>query len=124
MALHFFLVTTMGKRRIEIKGTYLNEGHLRYYSPPHLRGKYVHRKIMEDLLEETHPLTRQLLPEAWQVHHMDFDKVHNCPINFLMVEDWLHSIMTSSGEDRDGMGKWRKGRYETRRYRQKSSRRR
>ncbi len=71
-------------------------GHLRYHAPKYLRSKYVHRVQVEKLLEETPYSIRQLLPWPYEVHHLDFNKEHNCPYNLLLVSESLHSVMTGA----------------------------
>lgn len=81
-------------------------GHLRYTSPKALRGKYVHRVVVERLLEETPYSIRLLLPWPYEVHHMDFDKVNNAPNNLLIVSEAFHSRQTVDGAPRDGDGRF------------------
>ncbi len=76
-------------------------GHLRYTSPKELRGKYVHRKVVEDRLEETPYSIRLLLPWPYEVHHLDWNKENNQSENLLLLDMRLHSIMTSDGRPRD-----------------------
>jgi hypothetical protein len=83
------------------------DGHLRYRSPKELRGKYVHRKVVEDLIAITHPLTIQLLPWPYEVHHMDFDKTHNQPSNLLVVSEGLHAYLGVDGRRDKGNGRFR-----------------
>jgi hypothetical protein len=81
-------------------------GHLRYTSPASLRHRYVHRVVVERLIEETHPLTKQLLPHPFEVHHMDYNKENNAPCNLLIVSEAFHSRQTVDGAPRDGNGRW------------------
>jgi hypothetical protein len=94
-------------------------GHLRFTSPGQLRGQYVHRRVVDQLVEDTHPLTRQLLPWPYEVHHMDFVKTNNAPHNLLLLPECFHSTTTSAGQRREGgrfvgfRPKWRpKSQYE------------
>lgn len=78
-------------------------GHLRYYSPPELRYQYVHRHVIELLIEETPEARRKLIPWPYEVHHMDYVKTNNSPSNLLLLSESLHSYLTAQGmRDRDG----------------------
>jgi hypothetical protein len=80
------------------KGIYKTaSGHLKYYSPKALRDQYVHRKVVEDLLKETHPLTLQLLSYPYEVHHADWNKENNDPSNFILLDCRFHSTLTVYG---------------------------
>ena len=82
------------------KGIYKTKaGHLRYSSPRELRDKYVHRKMVEDLIEETPYSIRLLLPWPYEVHHLDYNKLNNVPHNFLLISEALHSCMTADGRN-------------------------
>jgi hypothetical protein len=70
-------------------------GHLRYTSPVHLRGQYVHRKVIADCIDATPYSIKLLLPWPYEVHHMDYNKEHNCPSNLLATSEALHSAMTA-----------------------------
>ena len=70
-------------------------GHLRYTSPKELRGKYVHRVIVDKLLEETPYSIKLLLPWPYEIHHADWNKENNSPENFILVSESLHSVMTA-----------------------------
>jgi hypothetical protein len=81
------------------KGIYMKpSGHLCYSSPMSVRGKYVHRKVVEDLIEETSFSLRQFIPYPYEVHHMDFNKTNNEPSNFLLLDHCFHSSVTASGQ--------------------------
>src|ERR1017187_9347593 len=75
-------------------------GHLRYTSPKELRGKYVHRVVIERCIEETPYSIRLLLPWPFEGHHQNYNKEDNRPENLLMVSEALHSSMTAH-RDRD-----------------------
>jgi hypothetical protein len=75
-------------------------GHLRYRSPKELRGKYVHRVVMDRCIAETPYSIQLLLPWPFEVHHQNYDKENNAPSNLLMVSEALHSSMTAH-RDRD-----------------------
>jgi hypothetical protein len=77
-----------------------NKGYLRYRSPVHLRNKYVHRVIVEKLIEETPYSIRLMLPQPFEVHHLDYNKRHNCPYNFLLVSADFHGFMSLDGGNR------------------------
>jgi|WetSurMetagenome_2_1015567.scaffolds.fasta_scaffold01696_18 hypothetical protein len=88
------------------KGVYkTRSGHLRYSSPPELRGEYVHRKVVKDLIEEMTEALRQLLPWPYEVHHIDFNKEHNWPQNLLLLSNEVHSALTA-GQKRDEAGRF------------------
>ncbi len=80
-------------------------GHLRY-SCKAKRGKYVHREVIEQLIAETHPLTMATLQYPYEVHHVDYNKEHNCGYNLIMLSNAVHSALTADRK-RDGYGKFR-----------------
>lgn len=93
----------MSNKRLGFYGkgiTKTPSGHLRYTSPKHLRNKLVHRAMVEKLLEETPFSVRQMIPWPYEVHHMDFQKEHNCAANFLLLSPEFHSWVTMSGQKR------------------------
>lgn len=70
---------------------------------PH-KWKLLHRRTMELALEETHPLTLSVLgvqldskgkflsmPERFDIHHIDGDKLHNNRENLMLLEHILHA---------------------------------
>ena len=69
------------------------KGHLRISSGPD-RGKYVHRKVIEELLV-SHPTSfwGSALPAHIDVHHIDGRKDHNCPCNLLLLDHAIHSVI-------------------------------
>lgn len=81
-------------------------GHLRYHAPRPVRLKYVHRKVMEDMIAETPYSVRLMLPWPYEVHHQDYNKEHNCGANLLMVSESLHSAMTVDQVRRDDGGRF------------------
>jgi hypothetical protein len=70
-------------------------GHLRYTSPKELRGKYVHRVVMDKCIDATPYSIRLLLPWPFEAHHQNYNKEDNTPGNLLMVSEALHSSMTA-----------------------------
>lgn len=70
-------------------------GHLRYSWPKELRGKYVHRVVVERLIEEMPITLRLLLPWPYEVHHADYNKENNDPGNLILVSEAFHSAMTA-----------------------------
>ncbi len=76
-------------------------GHIRYTSPASLRHKYAHRVVFEGLLHNTPEAVRHLIPDEYEIHHMDFNKTHNCGSNLLATEKAIHSAMTAAGRIRD-----------------------
>lgn len=77
-------------------------GHLRYSSPKELRGKYVHRHVIEKLLEETPYSIRLLLPFPYEVHHQNYNKEDNAPSNLIMMEEAFHAKLTADRARDDG----------------------
>ncbi len=77
-------------------------GHLRYHSPAALRGRYVHRVVVDRLIDETPYSIRLLLPWPFEIHHMDYNKEHNCPHNLLLLEETFHSMLTADRRRDDG----------------------
>ena len=75
-------------------------GHLRYTSPKELRDKYVHRVVIDRLIEETAYSIRLMLPWPWEVHHIDFNKENNKPDNLLVLHPCFHSKVTVDGHKR------------------------
>lgn len=89
----------MGKQTtIEFYGKGISKtksGHLRYHSPKELRGKYVHRVVVDRLIEDTPYSLRLFIPWPYEVHHVDYNKENNCPCNFILLSDAFHSLLTS-----------------------------
>jgi len=57
------------------------------------RDKLVHRVVVEKLAEEhltSRPHAPLFLPEGYEVHHMDFNKMHRCPSNLLILDPSIH----------------------------------
>ena len=77
-------------------------GHLRYFSPKKLRDRYVHRVVIEKLMDETPFSIRLLLPFPYEVHHQDYNKEHNCPQNLMILSESLHSSITADRPRNDG----------------------
>ncbi len=77
-------------------------GHLRYSSPMTLRGKYVHRVVVDRLLEVTPYSVRLLIPLPYEVHHMDYNKTNNEPDNLLLLPEAFHSKLTADRSRDDG----------------------
>jgi hypothetical protein len=63
-----------------------------------LRKKLVHRVVMAAMCAEYcyYPLAEDGLPAGFDVHHLDFDKLHYCGGNLLLIEASLHSAMDQS----------------------------
>ena|SRR5579859_4480558 len=70
-------------------------GHRRYTSPRPMRGKFEHRVVLIAAIEETHPLTRAVLPEVWHSHHQDHKPAHNCIENLIMLAPEIHNAITA-----------------------------
>ena len=76
-------------------------GHLRYTSPKEMRGKYLHRDIVEKQIAETPYSIRLMLPWPYEVHHMDYNKENNGDGNLLLLPESLHAAMTAHGRNGD-----------------------
>jgi len=89
-------------------------GALREHKSGHLivkKGRFrdvaVHRAIVTLLLEEKpSPVFGNSLPAGFVVHHMDFDKKHNCPHNFILMEHVFHATVSAYGLPRYASGRW------------------
>jgi hypothetical protein len=60
------------------------------------RNKLVHRAVMSTLCREwcVYPLNPKTgLPDGLEVHHVDFDKRHNCPENLMLLDPVLHKFV-------------------------------
>jgi hypothetical protein len=77
-------------------------GHLQYMSPMSVRGKYVHRVMVERMIEETPYSLRLFIPFPFEVHHIDYNKEHNCGCNFLLLSEAFHAKLTSDRKRDDG----------------------
>jgi hypothetical protein len=61
------------------------------------RGKYVHRVVSREALEEA---GRRWPEVRWEVHHQDFDKTHCCRENLVLLDRRLHSNVVLAGINR------------------------
>lgn len=85
------------------KGVYKTaSGHLRYSTPKEMKGKYVHRHKVDQMIAETPYSLRLLIPFPFEVHHMDYNKENNCGCNFLLLPEAFHAMLTAAGRNRDG----------------------
>lgn len=68
------------------------KGYPRYSRRGLLRDKLVHRVVMAGACQEFcyYPLNGDGLPPGFDVHHQDFDKMHWCLHNLLLIEHTLH----------------------------------
>jgi hypothetical protein len=67
------------------------------------RDVQVHRAIVDQLLlEQWHPFFGDQIPEGMVVHHQDFNPLHNCPPNLILMDWTLHSKLHAMGRPRDG----------------------
>lgn len=59
------------------------------------RNKYVHRLVAAAMCREWcyYPVGEDGLPEGMEVHHADFNKLHNCPSNLILVDSAFHLYM-------------------------------
>ena len=82
-----------------------------YTAPRSLRGEYVHRKVIVDLMEQTCWSVRIMLPFPYEVHHADYNKTNNAPDNLIILSIDFHSFLTACGRKRRLNGrftpKWR-----------------
>ena len=78
-------------------GTYLTEkGYVRIGRRGPLRDKLLHRVIMAQTCREFcfWPIDAESgIPFGMEVHHADFDKLHNCPQNLMLLDPSLHLHM-------------------------------
>lgn len=81
------------KQRGGLAKTYLTaKGYRRFYSGPD-RGKYEHRVVMRELCKAWcyYPVDEKTgLPAGLDVHHVDFDKEHNCASNLILLDTAIH----------------------------------
>lgn len=61
-------------------------GYVRITAGP-FRGQYEHRAIAKQLWLISYGTP---LPDGKEVHHMDWDRGHNCPSNLLILDAVLH----------------------------------
>ena len=116
------------KRRstAETYATYLtSKGYKRIYSGPD-RGKYEHRVVMRELCKVWcyYPVDEGTgLPVGLDVHHVDFDKEHNCAGNLILLDTAIHVAIsgwwyrikqTGRYEDKPAPLDWEVGWYEER----------
>lgn len=84
------------------------KGHLRIVSRGPDRGKYLHRAHVERMLSEVwHPYFGDKLPADMTIHHMDWDKKHNCSCNYLVTNAVIHGKIEQSRLVRDAKGRYR-----------------
>jgi hypothetical protein len=73
-----------------------DKGYIRVSSGKH-RDKYAHRVVGEVLIAEMKQLVELRTPRAgWTLHHMDFNKRHNCPSNLLFLSKQIHDALTKA----------------------------
>lgn len=60
----------------------------------------MHRKVILDCLKETPYSILAFIPVNYEVHHMDYNKEHNCPSNLLILDLAFHSCITAHGRKR------------------------
>ena len=62
------------------------------------------------MIAETPYSVKLMLPFPFEVHHMDFNKLHNCGCNFIILSNSLHSALTvehTNNVRRRFRAKWR-----------------
>lgn len=79
-----------GKGKIVNKGGYVR---ITRRGPYHLW--YEHRAVMHKLMQDFSYYGREI-PDDFHVHHMDWNKQHNCPCNLLLIQDALHDGHSSA----------------------------
>ncbi len=69
------------------------KGYLQFTRRGVLRGVLVHRHVMAQLCRVFcfYPLAEDGLPTGFDIHHIDWNKQHNCPHNLLLMDKALHS---------------------------------
>lgn len=103
-------------------------GHVRLTAGPD-RGQYEHRVVFRDALREWNMWGLSNIPQTvlgtitfksgrkrkvttgWHIHHMDFNKQHNCRYNLLALDEAIHNAMTSDGQVRNERGYFGSGWY-------------
>lgn len=58
------------------------------------RGWLEHRAVVARCLDEnviSPGVMPREIPDGWEVHHMDFNRRHNCPSNLLLLHPAFHS---------------------------------
>ena len=82
-----------GNKQPAQPATYLtSKGYRRFHSGPD-RGKYEHRVVMRELCKTWcyYPVDEKTgLPVGLDVHHVDFDKEHNCVGNLILLDTAIH----------------------------------
>jgi hypothetical protein len=68
------------------------KGYPRYWRRGPLYSKLVHRVVMAAMCREFcyYPLGPDGIPPGFDVHHMDFNKLHWCHCNLLLIDHVLH----------------------------------
>lgn len=61
--------------------------------------------MVERMIAETPYSIRIMLPYPYQIHHMDYNKTHNCGNNFLILSPEFHSALTAD-RDRERNGRF------------------
>lgn len=81
-------------RRVTRTGTKTKKGYKRLNHKPY-RGMYEHRVVMAKLCSEfcVYPLEGDGLPAGFHVHHVDYDGMHNCPGNLLLLDRRIHDYL-------------------------------
>lgn len=76
-----------GGKRISV------DGYVRITSGPY-RDWWEHRAVVARCLAEntiSPGIMPRQIPEGWEIHHMDFDRRHNCLSNLLLLHPAFHS---------------------------------
>lgn len=60
-----------------------SKGYLRIHQARD-RNMYLHRWVVRELLEA------EQLPEGFEVHHIDYNRRNNCPMNLVLMEGRIH----------------------------------
>lgn len=80
------------------------KGYPRYWRRGPLYGKLVHRVVMAEMCEVFcyYPLGPDGIPPGFDVHHIDFNKLHYCGCNLLLIDHLLHTLLDQSRRNYNG----------------------
>ena len=89
------MVFQKGAKNIKWKNgtTITKKGYVRITAGEH-RDKLEHRVVVENLMLTDPRFNRELAPDE-EVHHLDWNRAHNCPQNLLMFQEVIHDAIAS-----------------------------